>query len=135
MRGFARFSLYVVASVFLILGAMSLVAPTILTPLVEIALPTRIAVMEARGVYGGFFIGIGAFFFLCARRDEWLRPGLAAQASVFGGFVLGRSIGIAVGGAPNTFISLLLGGEIVGLVVALALLARAGLRPRSGPND
>lgn len=77
--GFARFSLYVVASVFLILGAMSLVAPTVLTPLVEIALPTRIAVMEVRGVYGGFFIGIGVFFFLCARRDDWLR--LAARGA------------------------------------------------------
>lgn len=125
MLGFARFTLCVVASVFLVLGAMSLIAPTILTPLVEIALPTRIAVMEVRGVYGGFFVGIGAFFVLCAGRRDWLRPGLAAQASVFGGFVLGRTIGIAVGGAPNTFIGLLLGGEVVGFVVALALLVLA----------
>ena len=60
----ARVSLYFMAVVFLGLGAMSLVAPTNLTPLVEISMPTRIAVMEVRGVYGGLFFGIG-FFFCC----------------------------------------------------------------------
>jgi hypothetical protein len=42
----ARLSLYVMAIVFLGLGGMSLVVPTILTPLVEISTPTPIAVME-----------------------------------------------------------------------------------------
>ncbi len=122
---FARFSLFVVAFVFLALGVMSLIAPMILTPLVEIALPTPIAQMEVRGVYGGLFLGIGMFFVLSARRNDWLRPGLVAQASVFGGFVVGRTVGIAVGGAPNGVIALLLAGEVIGLVVALALLAQA----------
>ncbi len=123
---FARLSLYVVASVFVGLGMMSLVAPSLLTPLVEIGMPTRVALMEVRGVYGGFFFGTGVFFFLFARRDAWLRPGLVAQASVFGGFVLGRTLGILVGGAPNGFIALLFAGEIVGLIVALALMPRVG---------
>src|SRR5215469_7950819 len=101
---FARFSLFVVAVVFLALGVMSLIAPMILTPLVGIALPTPIALMEVRGVYGGLFLGVGMFFFLSARRNDWLRPGLVAQASVFGGFVVGRTVGMAIGGAPNAFI-------------------------------
>ena len=117
-----RLSLYVVAVVFLGLGAMSLVAPTNLTALVEIAMPTRIAVMEVRGVYGGFFFGTGFSFLLFARHEAWFRPGLVAQASIFGGFVLGRTLGIVIGGAPNPFIATLLVGEIVGLVVALVLL-------------
>jgi hypothetical protein len=110
------------ALVFLGLGAMSLIAPANLTPLVEITMPTPIAVMEVRGVYGGFFFGTGFFFLLFARRDAWLRPGLVAQASIFGGFVLGRTLGIVIGGAPNPFIAALLAGEIFGLVVALVLL-------------
>ena len=85
-------------------------------------MPTRIAVMEVRGVYGGFFLGTGFFFLLFARHEAWFRPGLIAQASIFGGFVLGRTVGIAIGGAPNPFITALLVGEIVGLVVALVLL-------------
>jgi hypothetical protein len=99
-----RIALVIVASVFLGLGTMSLIAPSILTPLVEIVLPTPVAMMEVRGVYGGFFAGIGLFFLLSARRDAWIRPGLVAQASVFGGFVFGRTLGIVIGGAPNGFI-------------------------------
>jgi hypothetical protein len=128
LNNLARLSLYLVAVVFLGLGAMSLIAPANLTPLVEIATPTRIAVMEVRGVYGGFFLGTGFFFLLFARREAWFRPGLIAQASIFGGFVLGRTVGIVIGGAPNSFITALLIGEIVGLVVALVLLPSQ--RPR-----
>ena len=118
----ARLFLYVVGVVFLGLGAMSLIAPMNLTALLEIAMPTRIAVMEVRGVYGGFFFGTGFFFLLFARHEAWFRPGLIAQASIFGGFVLGRAVGIAIGGSSNAFIAVLLVGEIVGLVVALVLL-------------
>ncbi len=118
----ARVSLYVMAVVFLGLGAMSLVAPTNLTPLVEISMPTRIAVMEVRGVYGGLFFGIGFFFLLFARRDSWLRPGLVAQAGIMGGFVLGRTVGILLGGAPNLFIAALLAGEVFMAPVALFAL-------------
>ena len=117
----ARLSLYVMAVVFLGLGPMSLIAPTNLTPLVEISMPTPIAVMEIRGVYGGLFFGIGFFFLLFARSDAWLRPGLVAQAGIMGGFVLGRTVGIVLGGAPNLFIAALLAGEV--LMVAVALVA------------
>jgi len=47
----ARLSLYLVGVIFLGLGVMSLIAPTNLTRLVEIAMPTSIAIMEVRGVY------------------------------------------------------------------------------------
>jgi len=117
----ARLSLYVMAVVFLGLGPMSLIAPTNLTPLVEISMPTPIAVMEIRGVYGGLFFGIGFFFLLFARSDAWLRPGLVAQAGIMGGFVLGRTVGIVLGGAPNLFIATLLAGEV--FMVAVALVA------------
>jgi hypothetical protein len=117
----ARLSLYVMAVVFLGLGAMSLFAPTNLTPLVEISMPTPIAVMEVRGVYGGLFFGIGFFSLLFARCDAWLRPGLVAQTGVMGGFILGRTVGIVLGGTPNLFIAALLAGEV--FMVAVALVA------------
>jgi hypothetical protein len=123
----ARLSLYIMAVVFLGLGAMSLVAPTNLTPLVEISMPTPIAVMEVRCVYGGLFFGIGFFFLLFARCDAWLRPGLVAQTGVMGGFVLGRTVGIVVGGAPNLFIAALLAGEVFMVTVALVGLRQLNL--------
>ncbi len=120
----ARLSHYVMAVVFIGLGAMSLVAPTNLTPLVEISMPTPIAVMEVRGVYGGLFFGIGVVFVLFARRDAWIRPGLVVQAGIMGGFVLGRTVGILLGGAPNLFIAALLAGEVfMGGIALFALRA------------
>src|SRR5262245_49451652 len=108
----ARLSLYAMAVIFIGLGAMSVIAPTNLTLLVEIVMPTPVSMMEVRGVYGGFFVGTGCFFLLFARRDDWLRPGLVAQASIFAGFVLGRTVGMVVGGAPNRFILVLFVGEV-----------------------
>jgi hypothetical protein len=116
----ARLSLSVMAATFLSLGLMSLIAPKNLTQLVELSMPTPVAVMEVRALYGGLFFGIGAFFLVFARRDEWFRPGLVAQAGVMGGFVLGRTLGILLDGAPSPFIAALLAGEVVMVVVALA---------------
>src|SRR5262249_10683191 len=60
-------------------GAMSLIVPTNLTKLVEIAMPTNVATMEVRGVYGGFFVGTDFFFLMFARHDAWLRPALSRK--------------------------------------------------------
>jgi hypothetical protein len=125
----ARLSLSVMAMTFLGLGLMSLTAPKILTQLVEITMPTPVAVMEIRGVYGGLFLGVGAFFLLFAMRDAWLRPGLVAQAGVMGGFVLGRTVGIVLDGAPSPFIAALLAGEVLMVIVALAAWRRLNLPP------
>lgn|SRR5574341_1269271 len=121
---FARLLLYVMAVTFLGLGTKSLVAPTNLTPLVELSMPTPIAIMEVRGVYGGLFFGIGSFFLVFARRDAWVRLGLVAQVGVMGGFVLGRTVGIVLGGAPDLFISALLAGEVFMVALVLAALRR-----------
>src|SRR2546426_12032672 len=65
-----RISLYGVALNFLGEGVISLIAPAKLTPLVEIAMPTRAAVFEVRGVYGRFFFWTRAFFLLVAGRGS-----------------------------------------------------------------
>ena len=111
------------AVVFLGLGAMSLVAPTNLTPLVEISMPTPVAVMEVRGVYDGLFLGIAFSFLRFSPHDAWLRP--VAQAGIMGGFVFGRTVGILLDGAPNLLIAPLLAGEV--FMAAVALFALRGL--------
>lgn len=119
-----RYSLYFFALGFLGFGLLFLVNPTALTTLAEISLPSPIALMEVRGVYGGFFIGAGLFLFICAWRESWLRPGLTAQATIMGGLVVGRIFGIVIDGGINLFLSILLLSEIIGLVVAIAVLRK-----------
>lgn len=113
------------AVTFLGLGLMCLTAPKILTQLVEISMPTPVAVMEVRVVYGGLFLGVGAFFLLFAMRDAWLRPGLVAQA---GGSRVDLSSGAPsalLDGALSPFIAALLAGEVLMVIVALAACLRA----------
>jgi hypothetical protein len=43
-----------------------------------------------------------------------------------GGFVLGRTVGIVLGGVPNLFIGVLLAGEVFMLIVALVALRQLG---------
>ena len=119
-----RYSLYFFALGFLGFGLLFLVAPTTLTTLAEISLPTPIALMEIRGVYGGFFIGAGLFLLICAWRESWLRAGMTAQATILGGLVVGRILGLLIDGAANPFIYLLLLSEIIGLIMSIAVLRK-----------
>src|SRR5258708_40069031 len=81
-------SLYVMAITFIGLGLMSLIAPTNLTPLVELTMTTPVAIMEIRGVYGGLFPRIGRFFLLSSRPPTPILPGLVAPACILRGLVL-----------------------------------------------
>ena len=69
--------------------------------------------------------------FFCSLAMRLGSDPVIAQASIFGGFVLGRTVGIAIGGAPNLFIMALLVGEIAGLLVALVLLRQLSRSTRA----
>ena len=119
-----HYSLYFFSLGFLSFGLLFLVAPASLMTLVEIPLSSPIAVMELRAVYGGFFFGAGFFLMVCARRESWLRPGLAAQASMMGGLVAGRVLSLIAQGAANPFQWLLFLSEIIGLIISVAALRK-----------
>jgi peptidoglycan/LPS O-acetylase OafA/YrhL len=125
----ARYSLYFFALGFLTFGGLLLFAPTALTTLTEIALPTPVALMEVRGVYGGFFIGTALFLLLCARRESWLQPGLVALAVIMGGLLVGCTLGFILHGAGNPLIYLLYISEAAGLMIALAALRSLSQSP------
>ncbi len=107
-------------------GVLFLFSPSTLTRLGDVGLPTAIATQEIRGVYGGGFVGTGAFFVYCAR--SLLRPGLIALAFVAGGFVVGRTVGLIVDGMPNALIAFLYATEIGATIVALAALRSPATR-------
>lgn len=125
----ARGSLFFFAVSFLVLGLVHLAMPSMLTALVQVSMPTPVAMQEIRGVYGGFFFGTGLYLLLCAQRPAWLGAGLAAQAAIMGGLVLGRTLGLIVDGPAIPFIYFLLAVEVVGLAIALYALLQPGRRP------
>lgn len=109
---------------FLVLGALFLIAPGALTATTQVALPTRVAVQEIRAVYGGFFLGVGLYLFLCAVRAAGLRQGLIALAVIMGGLTVGRVLGFLIDGPANAQLYVLTASEVVGVVLALVLLRR-----------
>jgi hypothetical protein len=122
----ARAVLILAAVVFALIGLGFLIAPVAWASVVEIALPTATARTDLRATYGGFDLGVGLFFGLCARRLEWIRPGLAALGLAAAGFGGGRLLGIVAEGSASA----LMGGfallELATAGLAFALLRRLG---------
>ncbi|HEX2094221.1 MAG TPA: DUF4345 family protein [Longimicrobiaceae bacterium] len=116
----ARLTLYLFAAGLLCFGALFLVAPTSLTTLVQVSLPTSSASTEVRGAYGGLSIGTALFFLSCARRRSWLRPGIVALVLISGGLTVGRILGLLIDGPAIPSIYVLIAAE--GAVFVMGLI-------------
>jgi hypothetical protein len=120
----ARLALVASALVFLVVGALFLVAPVRWGTTVEILLPTAMARTDFRATYGGFDFAIGVFLLLCARRAEWLRPGLLALGLAAAGYGGGRLWGILVEGGASALMLTFVSIEALTALVAFYLLRR-----------
>lgn len=122
----ARVLLLLGAAVFTIVGIGFLIFPVEWAAVTEISLPTAMARTDLRATYGGLDLGVGIFLWVCARRDEWIRPGLVALSLAAAGFGGGRLAGIVAEGSAAPLMLTLLAIEAVIVVVAFATLRRLG---------
>jgi len=135
--------LVVLASVppFAGIGAAFLVAPALMASLVGLELTSVTADNDVRAVYGGLSLGCAGFLLWCGLRSERVAAGVIAQVFTFAGLVGGRTLSVALRGAPDTLGVALHAAETVGLacgLVALAQVRRSEGAPReavgsSGP--
>lgn len=110
--------------IFLLIGAVALIAPQALVAPFSLALTTGDANIAVRSGTGGLFGAVGLFLIWCARAPERHHTGLVAAALVIGGSFLTRGLAIALeggAGAPH-LVSLAL--EALGFTNALWLLWR-----------
>jgi hypothetical protein len=124
IRTLGRIMLYVFALGYAGFGALLLLWPDTITALVEIVLPTAVARMEIRGVYGGQFLGTAMMLGLFARNETWFRSGMVALGAICGGLVIGRTLGLIVDRALSPLIYVLYASEIVGLMIAMVALQK-----------
>ena len=94
--GPGRFILGFNAFAFLAFGLACLAHPDLLTDIAGLAFTRASATIEARAMYGGVQIGLGAFFALAFAREAHRRAGLGVALALFGGLALGRTVGVAL---------------------------------------
>lgn len=123
---FARVLLLLSALVFVVVGIGFLIVPARWAAITEISLPTAMARTDLRATYGGLDLAVGVFLWICARRDEWIRPGLVGLALAAAGFGGGRLVGIVAEGSAAPLMLIFLAIEAVIVIVALATLRRLG---------
>lgn len=122
---FARVALILGALGLAAFGIALLIAPALLG-VVGIELPTPAARTEIRAFYGGLEIGLAIFLAAAARRDDWLRPALFAQAAVLGGIVIARLLGVLIDGSAEPMIFLFAAIEGAGAILGFVALRRLG---------
>ncbi len=122
----AKFSLFITAITFLGIGFFCLLAPIETSSLVDIQLSTASAITDFRANYGGCIIGVGIFYFVCYFNPDYIRLGLILQALSFGGFVVGRLIGIAFDGIPKPLLMYFLIAEFAAVILAVVALRNFG---------
>ena len=120
---FAKLVLWFAALNWLAAGAFALALPAANASIIQLELGGIISSSDLRAVYGGLRVGIGCFLAWTASTGHW-RPGLIAEAALFGGNVLGRLVSLLADGVPESPGLLLLGFELFGLVLAGVALAR-----------
>ena len=126
MKPYDQILIVIAALIFTGFGVWFLIKPGALAG-IGIELSGRSARTDIRATYGGFELGVAAFLFWCAAREDWHHVGLVAATLFVAGFGVGRGVGILVEGGATAFMWSLLAIEVVYTACALwCLKAAAG---------
>lgn len=133
MRFPARW-LEIVGAFFVAFGLGFIIFPSQLADLTTgAALTSPSAVIDMRAAHGGAPLGVGVFIALCARRRDWLRPGLIVALLTSAALGLSRLVGIVVDGSPNVpMVVALLFEMTLTTVSALGLRQLSRSQPHAG---
>ena len=114
---------------FLLYGLAFSIDPAAMAMLVTGVAPQgESALVDFRATYGGMTMAVGAILYYLNSIKQF-RPALVFVIFVLGGMAITRSIGMAVEGPGNLFMTLFLVLEMLGCL--LALLAIKSLSKRS----
>lgn len=119
--------LWVLSVAFVAVGLAFVVAPGTFADLATGESPRLAsAVTDMRAVSGGVALGLGLFLGLCARRTDWVVPGLLLSALVLACMPVSRIIGFIVdGGVTGTQVALAVFEAVAMVLCVLALRARS----------
>ena len=128
---FARVVLGLYGAMFLYFGVLLFVKPTALSDALPVELVGPVAVAEIRAFYGGLEIGLGIFLLAAGFRREMLRAGLWLLLLISAGLTLGRSAGIAIDRAVDSFLFVALAVELAGVALSAISIRLTRGTPRN----
>jgi hypothetical protein len=112
MKPYDQILIVIAALIFSGFGVWFLIKPGALAGIgIEVTGPS--ARTDIRATYGGFELGVAAFLFWCAAREDWHHVGLIAATLFVAGFGVGRGVGILLEGGATAFMWSLLAIEVV----------------------
>ena len=124
MKSADQVLIIIAALIFTGFGVWFLIKPTALAG-IGIEATGASARTDIRATYGGFELGVAAFLFWCASREDWHHVGLIAAMLFVAGFGVGRGVGILCEGGATAFMWSLLAVEVVYTACALWHLTHA----------
>ena len=125
-----KLSLGITAAVSAGFGIGCLIAPRQMLKKIDVKAPSGTGKTELRAMYGGFELGLAAFFAYCAVNEEMAEAGLLAQTLGLGGLALGRLSGIAVD-RPKPIMYPLFAAEAGAAVMGMVALKKLRDQPRN----
>ena len=121
---FGTILLWVGVLVFTSVGVQGLFLPLRIVEPLGGTLVTPSFSNEIRANYGGMHAGIALLLAMGALKPEFKVAALWLLMVFSGGLVVGRVVSWALDGAPNRFIRIFMGLELVGAVAAAVVLLR-----------
>ena len=120
---YAPLVVWVCAAVFLGIGLVFTIAPSLPFVPLGLSVPNGAPTTELRSVYGGLELAVGLFLATCAwRRGPAVGYGLLLSLLLFGALAAFRAVGMAMEGPQPPIMAALLVAESAG-----ALFAASGL--------
>ena len=124
MKSTDQLLVVIAALIFTGFGVWFLIKPAALAGIgIELTGPS--ARTDIRATYGGFELGVAAFLFWCAFREDWHHVGLIAAMLFVGGFGLGRGVGILLEGGATGLMWFFLTIEVAYTACAVWFLTHA----------
>ena len=115
---FARWALYLAATIFVVVGIEGLLAPDWLMGPVELSLAAPSAYAEIRAAYAGAFLAMAVLSIEGARKVHIRSTALMVNTVLFGVFAATRVLSWFLDGTPNGFSFVMHGLESIGFLVS-----------------
>lgn len=118
----ARGFLFVTGVIFILIGAVAVIAPQSLVAGFALQLTTGDAAIAVRSGTGGIMGGLGVFWVWASLKPKRYGPAVVCAACVIGGSFLMRGLGVGLAGGAGAPHLVSLGLESLGFANALWLL-------------